>query len=162
MNTARKTACLSVGVGLLVVVMTSTSLSGFAFAQDPTQADGSQSTGGVSKKDLKELSNCQSKAAKDGELTASELDACYTDTFPNSQPASNTTPQPASNTTPQPASNTTPQPASNTTPQPASNTTPQPGLNQIGSVNMSGSNSIDIPKGILDQIIKNRLLSETG
>ncbi|MGC2598102.1 MAG: hypothetical protein WA395_08225, partial [Nitrososphaeraceae archaeon] len=126
MSTPRKTAYLSIGIGLLILVTTSTSVARFAFAQDKAPVDESHSTGGVSKKVLKELSSCQSKAAKDGELTETELDSCYNDSFPGSEPASNTTPQPASNTTPQPASNTTPQPASNTTPQPASNTTPQP------------------------------------
>jgi hypothetical protein len=123
MNESRKAAYLSIGIGLLVLVTTSTSLPRFAFAQDNTPASDSHSSNGVAKKDLKELSNCQSKAAKDGQLTETELDSCYANTFPGSEPASNTTPQqqPVSNTTPQqqPVSNTTPQqqPVSNTTPQ---------------------------------------------
>src|SRR4029077_18324940 len=100
MSTPRKTAYLSIGIGLLILVTTSTSVARFAFAQDKAPVDESHSTGGVSKKVLKELSSCQSKAAKDGELTETELDSCYNDSFPGSEPASNTTPQPASNTTP--------------------------------------------------------------
>src|SRR3954447_12344018 len=173
MSTPRKTLYISIGIGLLILVSTSTSVIRFAFAQDKAPVDDSHSTTGVSKKVLKELSSCQSKAAKDGELTETELASCYNDSFPSSEPASNTpTSQPASNTpTSQPASNTpTSQPASNTpTSQPASNTpTSQPasepqsntipasGPNQIAPMNMSGSNDLPISKGTIDEIVKNR------
>jgi len=167
MNKSRKAAYLSIGIGLLVLVTTSTSLPRLAIAQDNTPASDSNSGDGVSKKDLKELSNCQSKAAKDGQLTETELDSCYANSFPGSEPASNTTPQPASNTTPQPASNTTPQPASEPgvnsipAPQPASepgvNSIPATGPNQISPMNLSGSNDdLPIDKATLGEIIKNR------
>ncbi len=125
MNTARKASLLSIGIGLLILVVTSPALGRYAFAQDKTQTGDSNSGAGVSKKDLKQLSSCQSKAAKDGDLTQTELDSCYNDSFPGSQSTSNTTPQSTSNTTPQSTSNTTPQSTSNTTPQSTSNTTPQ-------------------------------------
>jgi len=155
MSTPRKTLYISIGIGLLILVSTSTSVTRFAFAQDKAPVDNSHSTTGVSKKVLKELSSCQSKAAKDGELTETELASCYNDSFPSSEPASNTTTsQPASNTTTsQPASNTTTsQPAS----EPQSNTIPASGPNQIAPMNMSGSNDLPISKGTIDEIVKNR------
>jgi hypothetical protein len=157
MNESRKAAYLSIGIGLLVLVTTSTSLPRFAFAQDNTPASDSHSSNGVAKKDLKELSNCQSKAAKDGQLTETELDSCYANTFPGSEPASNTTPQqqPVSNTTPQqqPVSNTTPQqPVS----EPGVNSIPSSGPNQISPMNSSGSNDLPIDKATISEIIKNR------
>jgi hypothetical protein len=155
MSTPRKTLYISIGIGLLILVSTSTSVTRFASAQDKTPVDDSHSTTGVSKKVLKELSSCQSKAAKDGELTETELAGCYNDSFPSSEPASNTTTsQPASNTTTsQPASNTTTsQPAS----EPQSNTIPASGPNQIAPMNMSGSNDLPISKGTIDEIVKNR------
>jgi hypothetical protein len=155
MSTPRKTLYISIGIGLLILVSTSTSVTRFAFAQDKTPVGDSHSTTGVSKKVLKELSSCQSKAAKDGELTETELASCYNDSFPSSEPASNTTTsQPASNTTTsQPASNTTTsQPAS----EPQSNTIPASGPNQIAPMNMSGSNDLPISKGTIDEIVKNR------
>jgi len=155
MSTPRKTLYISIGIGLLILVSTSTSVTRFAFAQDKKPVDDSHSTTGVSKKVLKELSSCQSKAAKDGELTETELASCYNDSFPSSGPASNTTTsQPASNTTTsQPASNTTTsQPASD----PQSNTMPASGPNQIAPMNMSGSSDLPISKGTIDEIVKNR------
>ncbi len=147
MNESRKAAYLSIGIGLLVLVTTSTSLPRFAFAQDNTPASDSHSSNGVAKKDLKELSNCQSKAAKDGQLTETELDSCYANTFPGSEPASNTTPQqqPVSNTTPQ-------QPVS----EPGVNSIPSSGPNQISPMNSSGSNDLPIDKATISEIIKNR------
>src|SRR6476646_3294402 len=155
MSTPRKTLYISIGIGLLILVSTSTSVTRFVFAQDKTPVDNSHSTTGVSKKVLKELSSCQSKAAKDGELTETELASCYNDSFPSSEPASNTTTsQPASNKTiSQPASNTTTsKPAS----EPQSNTIPASGPNQITPMNMSGSNDLPISKGTIDEIVKNR------
>ena len=137
MSTPRKTLYISIGIGLLILVSTSTSVTRFAFAQDKTPVDNSHSTTGVSKKVLKELSSCQSKAAKDGELTETELASCYNDSFPSSEPASNTT---------------TSQPAS----EPQSNTIPASGPNQIAPMNMSGSNDLPISKGTIDEIVKNR------
>ena len=137
MSTPRKTLYISIGIGLLILVSTSTSVTRFAFAQDKTPVDDSHSTTGVSKKVLKELSSCQSKAAKDGELTETELASCYNDSFPSSEPASNTT---------------TSQPAS----EPESNTIPASGPNQIAPMNMSGSNDLPISKGTIDEIVKNR------
>ena len=137
MSTPRKTLYISIGIGLLILVSTSTSVTRFAFAQDKTPVDNSHSTTGVSKKVLKELSSCQSKAAKDGELTETELASCYNDSFPSSEPASNTT---------------TSQPAS----EPESNTIPASGPNQIAPMNMSGSNDLPISKGTIDEIVKNR------
>jgi len=146
MSTPRKTLYISIGIGLLILVSTSTSVTRFVFAQDKTPVDNSHSTTGVSKKVLKELSSCQSKAAKDGELTETELASCYNDSFPSSEPASNTTAsQPASNTT-------TSQPAS----EPESNTIPASGPNQIAPMNMSGSNDLPLSKGTIDEIVKNR------
>ena len=146
MSTPRKTLYISIGIGLLILVSTSTSVTRFVFAQDKAPVDDSHSTAGVSKKVLKELSSCQSKAAKDGELTETELASCYNDSFPSSEPASNTT-------TSQPASNTpTSQPAS----EPQSNTIPASGPNQIAPMNMSGSNDLPISKGTIDEIVKNR------
>jgi len=146
MSTPRKTLYISIGIGLIILVSTSTSVTRFVFAQDKTPMDNSHSTTGVSKKVLKELSSCQSKAAKDGELTETELASCYNDSFPSSEPASNTTTsQPASNTT-------TSQPAS----EPQSNTIPASGPNQIAPMNMSGSNDLPISKGTIDEIVKNR------
>jgi hypothetical protein len=46
--------------------------------------DSSQSTGdtsGISKKGLKDLSNCESDAAADGDLTQSEVTGCYRQVF---------------------------------------------------------------------------------
>ena len=137
MSTPRKTLYISIGIGLLILVSTSTSVTRFAFAQDKTPVDNSHSTTGVSKKVLKELSSCQSKAAKDGELTETELASCYNDSFPSSEPASNTT---------------TSQPAS----EPQSNTIPASEPNQIAPMNMSGSNDLPISKGTIDEIVKNR------
>jgi hypothetical protein len=137
MSTPRKTLYISIGIGLLILVSTSTSVTRFVFAQDKTPVDNSHSTTGVSKKVLKELSSCQSKAAKDGELTETELASCYNDSFPSSEPASNTT---------------TSQPAS----EPQSNTIPASGPNQIAPMNMSGSNDLPISKGTIDEIVKNR------
>ena len=137
MSTPRKTLYISIGIGLLILVSTSTSVTRLAFAQDKTPVDDSHSTTGVSKKVLKELSSCQSKAAKDGELTETELASCYNDSFPTSQPASNTT---------------TSQPASD----PQSNTLPASGPNQIAPMNMSGSSDLPISKGTIDEIVKNR------
>ena len=137
MSTPRKTLYISIGIGLLILVSTSTSVTRFVFAQDKTPVDNSHSTTGVSKKVLKELSSCQSKAAKDGELTETELASCYNDSFPSSEPASNTT---------------TSQPAS----EPQSNTIPASGPNQITPMNMSGSNDLPISKGTIDEIVKNR------
>jgi hypothetical protein len=146
MSTPRKTLYISIGIGLLILVSTSTSVTRFASAQDKTPVDDSHSTTGVSKKVLKELSSCQSKAAKDGELTETELAGCYNDSFPSSEPASNkTTSQPALNTT-------TSQPAS----EPQSNTIPASGPNQIAPMNMSGSNDLPLSKGTIDEIVKNR------
>ena len=137
MSTPRKTLYISIGIGLLILVSTSTSITRFAFAQDKAPVDNSHSTTGVSKKVLKELSSCQSKAAKDGELTETELASCYNDSFPSSEPASNTT---------------TSQPAS----EPQSNTIPASEPNQIAPMNMSGSNDLPISKGTIDEIVKNR------
>src|SRR6476646_10198574 len=137
MSTPRKTLYISIGIGLLILVSTSTSVTRFVFAQDKTPVDNSHSTTGVSKKVLKELSSCQSKAAKDGELTETELASCYNDSFPSSEPASNTT---------------TSQPAS----EPQSNTIPASEPNQIAPMNMSGSNDLPISKGTIDEIVKNR------
>ena len=137
MSTPRKTLYISIGIGLLILVSTSTSVTRFVFAQDKTPVDNSHSTTGVSKKVLKELSSCQSKAAKDGELTETEVASCYNDSFPSSEPASNTT---------------TSQPAS----EPQSNTIPASGPNQIAPMNMSGSNDLPISKGTIDEIVKNR------
>ena len=137
MSTPRKTLYISIGIGLLILVSTSTSITRFAFAQDKTPVDNSHSTTSVSKKVLKELSSCQSKAAKDGELTETELASCYNDSFPSSEPASNTT---------------TSQPAS----EPQSNTIPASEPNQIAPMNMSGSNDLPISKGTIDEIVKNR------
>jgi hypothetical protein len=137
MSTPRKTLYISIGIGLLILVSTSTSVTRFASAQDKTPVDDSHSTTGVSKKVLKELSSCQSKAAKDGELTETELAGCYNDSFPSSEPASNTT---------------TSQPAS----EPQSNTIPASGPNQIAPMNMSGSNDLPLSKGTIDEIVKNR------
>ena len=137
MSTPRKTLYISIGIGLIILVSTSTSVTRFVFAQDKTPVDNSHSTTGVSKKVLKELSSCQSKAAKDGELTETELASCYNDSFPSSEPASNTT---------------TSQPAS----EPQSNTIPASGPNQITPMNMSGSNDLPISKGTIDEIVKNR------
>ena len=137
MSTPRKTLYISIGIGLLILVSTSTSVTRFAFAQDKAPVDDSHSTTGVSKKVLKELSSCQSKAAKDGELTETELASCYNDSFPSSEPASNTT---------------TSQPAS----EPQSNTIPASEPNQIAPMNMSGSNDLPISKGTIDEIVKNR------
>ena len=137
MSTPRKTLYISIGIGLIILVSTSTSVTRFVFAQDKTPVDNSHSTTGVSKKVLKELSSCQSKAAKDGELTETELASCYNDSFPSSEPASNTT---------------TSQPAS----EPQSNTIPASGPNQIAPMNMSGSNDLPISKGTIDEIVKNR------
>ena len=137
MSTPRKTLYISIGIGLLILVSTSTSVTRFAFAQDKKPVDDSHSTTGVSKKVLKELSSCQSKAAKDGELTETELASCYNDSFPSSKPASNTT---------------TSQPASD----PQSNTMPASGPNQIAPMNMSGSSDLPISKGTIDEIVKNR------
>src|SRR6476659_1081105 len=146
MSTPRKTLYISIGICLIILVSTSTSVTRFVFAKDKTPVDNSHSTTGVSKKVLKELSSCQSKAAKDGELTETELASCYNDSFPSSEPASNTTTsQPASNTT-------TSQPAS----EPQSNTIPASGPNQIAPMNMSGSNDLPISKGTIDEIVKNR------
>ncbi len=146
MSTPRKTAYISIGIGLLILVTTSTSVARFAFAQDKAPVDDSHSTTDVSKKVLKELSSCQSKAAKDGELTETELASCYNDSFPSSEPSSNTTSsQPSSNTT-------TSQPAS----EPPSNTIPASGPNQIAPMNTSGSNDLPISKGTIDEIVKNR------
>ena len=137
MSTPRKTLYISIGIGLLILVSTSTSVTRFVFAQDKAPVDDSHSTAGVSKKVLKELSSCQSKAAKDGELTETELASCYNDSFPSSEPASNTpTSQPAS--------------------EPQSNTIPASGPNQIAPMNMSGSNDLPISKGTIDEIVKNR------
>jgi hypothetical protein len=155
MSTPRKTAYISIGIGLLILVTTSTSVTRFTFAQDKAPVDDSHSTTGVSKKVLKGLSSCQSKAAKDGELTETELASCYNDSFPSSEPSSNTTTsQPSSNTTTsQPSSNTTTsQPAS----EPPSNTIPASGPNQIAPMNTSGSNDLPISKGTIDEIVKNR------
>ncbi|HEY7570872.1 MAG TPA: hypothetical protein VH796_05845 [Nitrososphaeraceae archaeon] len=138
MNKSRKAAYLSIGIGLLVLVTTSTSLPRFAIAQENTPASDSHSSDGVSKKDLKELSNCQSKAGKDGQLTETELDSCYANTFPGSEPASNTTPQQ--------------QPAS----EPGVNSIPFSGPNQISPMNSSGSNDLPIDKATISEIIKNR------
>ena len=148
MNTARKASLLSIGIGLLILVVTSPALGRYAFAQDKTQAGDSNSGAGVSKKDLKQLSSCQSKAAKDGDLTQTELDSCYNDSFPGSQSTSNTTPQSTSNTTPQSTSNTTPQSTSNNTPE------SQP--NQIGDMNSSIGKDLPIDKATIQEIIKNR------
>ena len=137
MSTPRKTLYISIGIGLIILVSTSTSVTRFVFAQDKTPVDNSHSTTSVSKKVLKELSSCQSKAAKDGELTETELASCYNDSFPSSEPASNTT---------------TSQPAS----EPQSNTIPASGPNQIAPMNMSGSNDLPISKGTIDEIVKNR------
>jgi hypothetical protein len=146
MSTPRKTAYISIGIGLLILVTTSTSVTRFTFAQDKAPVDDSHSTTGVSKKVLKGLSSCQSKAAKDGELTETELASCYNDSFPSSEPSSNTTTsQPSSNTT-------TSQPAS----EPPSNTIPASGPNQIAPMNTSGSNDLPISKGTIDEIVKNR------
>ena len=160
MNTARKASLLSIGIGLLILVVTSPALGRYAFAQDKTQTGDSNSGAGVSKKDLKQLSSCQSKAAKDGDLTQTELDSCYNDSFPGSQSTSNTTPQSTSNTTPQSTSNTTPQSTSNTTPQSTSNTTPQSTSNttpqsqpnQIGDMPGSQSTSNTTPQSQPNQI----------
>src|SRR6476646_9421585 len=146
MSTPRKTLYISIGIGLIILVSTSTSVTRFVFAQDKTPVDNSHSTTGVSKKVLKELSSCQSKAANDGELNETGVASCYNDSFPSSEPASNTTTsQPASNTT-------TSQPAS----EPQSNTIPASGPNQIAPMNMSGSNDLPISKGTIDEIVKNR------
>ena len=136
MGKSRKTACALVGLGLLVLVTTSTSLARSAFAQDNTPANNPHSNDGVSKKILKELSSCQSKAAKDHELTETELDSCYNDSFPSSAPASNTTPQPAS--------------------EPSLNTIPSNGPNQIAPMNLTDNNDLPIDKATINEIIKNR------
>jgi predicted lipoprotein with Yx(FWY)xxD motif len=39
----------------------------------------------ISKKDLKSLSNCESKAAKNGGLTQAQVDDCYNQLFPQDQ-----------------------------------------------------------------------------
>jgi hypothetical protein len=162
MNTARKTSLLSIGIGLLILVVTSPALGRYAFAQDNTQTGDSNSGAGVSKKDLKQLSSCQSKAAKDGDLTQTELDSCYNDSFPGSQSTSNTTPQSTSNTTPQSTSNTNPESQPNqigamNSPQSTSNTNPESQPNQIGAMNSPQSmNSLPIDKATLQEIIKNR------
>ena len=41
-----------------------------------------QQAGTISKKDLKSLSDCESKAAKNGGLTQAQVDDCYNQLFP--------------------------------------------------------------------------------
>ncbi|MGB0027819.1 MAG: hypothetical protein WBP64_13365 [Nitrososphaeraceae archaeon] len=161
MNTARKASLLSIGIGLLILVVTSPALGRYAFAQDKTQTGDSNSGAGVSKKDLKQLSSCQSKAAKDGDLTQTELDSCYNDSFPGSQSTSNTTPQSTSNTTPESQPNQIgdmpgSQSTSNTTPQSTSNNAPELQPNQIGDMNSSIGKDLPIDKATIQEIIKNR------
>jgi hypothetical protein len=72
----------------------------------------------LSKKDLKSLSNCQAKSAKDGDLTQLEVTDCYNQLFPQGQSAPQNNLNPQGNTTPNgqsaPQNNLNPQ--GNTTP----------------------------------------------
>ena len=54
----------------------------------------------LSKKDLKSLSNCQAKSAKDGNLTQLEVTDCYNQLFPQGQSAPQNNLNPQGNTTP--------------------------------------------------------------
>ena len=50
----------------------------------------------ISKKDLKRLSDCESKAARNGGLTISQVDDCYNQLFPQDQTSSLQGQQPTS------------------------------------------------------------------
>jgi hypothetical protein len=55
----------------------------------------------LSKKDLKSLSNCQAKSAKDGDLTQPEVTDCYNQLFPQGTTAPNGQSAPQNNLNPQ-------------------------------------------------------------
>ena len=54
----------------------------------------------ISKKDLKSLSNCESKAAKNGGLTQAQVDDCYNQLFPQDQTLHSTPTQGQQSTSP--------------------------------------------------------------
>jgi hypothetical protein len=55
----------------------------------------------ITKKDLKSLSNCQAKSAKDGDLTQPEVTDCYNQLFPQGTTAPNGQSAPQNNLNPQ-------------------------------------------------------------
>jgi hypothetical protein len=54
----------------------------------------------ISKKDLKSLSDCESKAAKNGDLTQAQVDDCYNQLFPQDQTLRSTPTQGQHSTSP--------------------------------------------------------------
>ena len=71
------------------------------FPQGQLAPQGISSNGiSTTKKDLKSLSNCQAKSAKDGGLTQLEVTDCYNQLFPQGQSAPQNNLNPQSTTTP--------------------------------------------------------------
>jgi len=101
----------------------------------------------LSKKDLKSLSNCQAKSAKDGNLTQLEVTDCYNQLFPQGQSAPQNNLNPQGNTTPNgqsaPQNNLNPQ--GNTTPTPNGQSAPQNNLNPQGNTTPNGKT---LPEGV--------------
>jgi len=91
------------------------------FPQGQSAPQGISANGSsITKKDLKSLSNCQAKSAKDGDLTQLEITDCYNQLFPQGQSAPQNNLNPQGNTTPTPNGQSAPQnnlnPQGNTTP----------------------------------------------
>jgi hypothetical protein len=118
----------------LVMLITAASL--------PASTLGAPSDGtNFSKKDLKSLSNCQAKSAKDGNLTQLEVTDCYNQLFPQGQSAPQNNLNPQSTTTPNgqsaPQNNLNPQ--STTTPNGQS--APQNNLNPQSTTTPNGQSA---------------------
>ena len=63
-------------------MVTTLYLSGDKYSVNADDSSGDTgNTSGISAKDLKSLSNCQSDAAADGDLTQAEVSNCYRQTF---------------------------------------------------------------------------------
>jgi hypothetical protein len=136
------------------------------FPQGQSAPQGISANGSsITKKDLKSLSNCQAKSAKDGDLTQLEITDCYNQLFPQGQSAPQNNLNPQGNTTPNgqsapqnnlnPQGNTTPNgqsapqnnlnPQGNTTPTPNGQSAPQNNLNPQGNTTPNGKT---LPEGV--------------
>jgi hypothetical protein len=118
------------------------------FPQGQSAPQGISANGSsITKKDLKSLSNCQAKSAKDGDLTQLEITDCYNQLFPQGQSAPQNNLNPQGNTTPNgqsaPQNNLNPQ--GNTTPTPNGQSAPQNNLNPQGNTTPNGKT---LPEGV--------------
>ena len=118
------------------------------FPQGQSAPQGISANGSsITKKDLKSLSNCQAKSAKDGDLTQPEVTDCYNQLFPQGTTAPNGQSAPQNNLNPQgtTAPNGQSAPQNNLNPQgttaPNGQSAPQNNLNPQGTTAPNGQSA---------------------